>query len=281
MTRMHAIILLTVACGLAAPAAGSEDKPPRPKQHTGDASFQAVSDLGYHGGDPSLRGARRANPNKYRASFYSSSAEGQCTSTLIGPRVVLTAAHCVGDGRRIMLSRSGSSWKGTCTHAPGYAADETADWALCALTDAVPGVEYERVTTDPDLVKVGDEIQLTGFGCTQADGTGGNDGTYRIGEVAIRRLPTSDDNDIVTRGNTVVCPGDSGGPAFYYTNAAKGRRTQISVNSRVSVEPDGRFGKVSYLSSLSTPEAKAFLAEWRQKTGLKICGIDQSAGCHP
>jgi hypothetical protein len=272
-------ISLVLACNFTV-AANADTKPARPKAITGDVYFQAVSDLTNPGANAALRGARTANPAEYTACFYSRSDQGDCTSTLVGPRVLLTAAHCVSDKGEVILGRSGERWNGICTHAPEYATNETADWALCLLDKPMPGVEYERISTDGGLLKEKDEIQLTGFGCTQADGSGGNDGTFRIGEAPIRRLPAGDDHDIITQANTVVCPGDSGGPAFRYVDAVKGKRVQVSVNSRVSVTQDGTFGNTSYLSSLTTPAAARFIASWKQGNGVKICGVDSGvAGC--
>src|SRR5512145_2693126 len=44
--------------------------------------------------EPQIIGGRRSNPADWPATF----AFSNCTSTAIGSRVLLTAAHCVGHG---------------------------------------------------------------------------------------------------------------------------------------------------------------------------------------
>ncbi len=114
---------------------------------------------------------------------------------------------------------------------------------------------------------------LTGYGCVQPGGGGGNDGTYRIGEAKVSSIP-SRDNDIVTRGGAALCFGDSGGPAFKYLNAEKTKRVVISVNSR------GDIRTTSYLPATHTAMAKKFFKDFAEKNGLKICGVHADAmGC--
>lgn len=246
----------------------------RPARNPGDVKFWAVSDLAYDPTEPALLGARVANPADFRASFYSASREGRCTSTLVGPRVLLTAAHCVGNGATATVRYRDVDRRSVCTHAPGYPANETADWALCIFAAPLNGIRYETVNLDPGLVGVGTELLLTGFGCTARDGTGGNDGLYRIGEVPVTALPHDDDHDIETRGSVVLCYGDSGGPGFAYLDPQRTRRVQVSVNSRTSVDTATRLIlDTSYLSSLSTPAAKEFLREWSAAHGARICGV--------
>lgn len=233
----------------------------------GDAEFWAVADLSYDPTEPALLGARVGNPRDYPASFYSASRSGRCTSTLVGPRVLLTAAHCVGNGATATVHHAGRSARSRCTHAPDYSSNPTADWALCLFDTDLTGIVYETISINPGLVTVGTELQLTGFGCTDFDGTGGNDGVYRIGEAPVTGLPNGNDYDIVTEGDVALCFGDSGGPAFRYLDAQRQRRVQVSVNSR------GNIRDTSYLSSLSTAPAIQFLDRWSSANGARICGI--------
>lgn len=234
---------------------------------------------------PELRGGRVADPKQWQASFYTRSAGGSCTASIVGDRVLLTAAHCVANGAAVTLRRAGIVYRAMCEHAPEYGTTNnarTADYALCAIDNAIPGIAAERINRDAAALRVGQEILLTGFGCTTNQGTGGNDGVYRIGETRIIALPAGSNNDIVTSGGAGVCFGDSGGPAFLV--GPGNRRTQISVNSRVqNNSPTGtNLGPRSYLSSLSTPQAAAFLSGWSSRNHLRICGLDpQATTCRP
>jgi hypothetical protein len=220
---------------------------------------------------PVLIGARVAVPKDWPASFYSVQGNSRCTSTMVGPRALFTAAHCVGNGATATLNHEGKSYVGRCTHAPEYAGNKTADWALCILDAEISPLPYETVNTNSGVLKEGADLLLTGFGCTRPDGTGGNDGVYRIGEATIRSLPSGTSNDIVVRGGAALCFGDSGGGAYII---AGGKRTLVSINSR------GNIRDTSYLSSVSTSPARGFMERWAQENATAICGVTAAApGC--
>jgi hypothetical protein len=278
MLRLARVVgVVTLLFAHQAAVSGDDEEPKRPVQQTGPVEFNAVKDLAYPLVGPSLMGARIADPKQFTASFYASSASGACTSAMVGLGVLLTAAHCVANNGTIKVRLGAQEWSGTCTHAPDYAANRTADWALCRLGGGGPTVPFEVVNKDAALLKKNDEIQLTGFGCTQPDGSGGNDGIYRIGEAPVSRLPTAGtDHDIVTKAQVALCFGDSGGPAFRYTDPAKSRRVQVGVNSR------GNIKDKSYLSSTSTAAAIHFFTSWAEKNNAAICGLHAAAtGCRP
>lgn len=218
-----------------------------------------------------LIGGESADPKDYPASVYAAMGNSRCTATVVGPQVLLIAAHCVGNGATAAFSVAGKSYSSTCTHHSDYRVDPTADYALCKITSKVTDVPYEVINTDASLIKVGAEITLTGYGCTQPGGGGGNDGTYRTGKA--KAISVHEGNqDIVTKGGAALCFGDSGGPAFYPTGNKT--RVQISVNSR------GDIRTTSYLSSLTGGKFKPFLADFIAKNTVKICGVDGfNEGC--
>lgn len=244
-------------------------------QQPGPRKFYAVSDLQQTGAGPVLIGGRPANSSDFPASFYSMSAGGSCTSTMVSARVLLSAAHCVPDGEKVRIVSAKKEYEATCAHAPDYKVNETADWALCLLNEDLPGIKFERIGFSATL-KVGSEVLLTGFGCTKSPGVGGNDGIYRVGESTVTRLPSGESNDIVTTGGAALCFGDSGGPAFVFLDAIKRGRVLISVNSRANIKD------TSYLSSVGTNPAKKFLADWAVENSVRICGVHTDAqNCRP
>lgn len=223
-----------------------------------------------------LIGGRTADPNDWPASMYAAMNGGRCTSTLVGQRTLLIAAHCVDNGAKATFRIKNVIYSSTCEHSPAYVAgNATADWALCVVDKTVTGVEFEIVNQDNAAVKVGDEVLLTGFGCVQPGGGGGNDGTYRVGEATVTDVPNGgDSNDIITKGGGALCFGDSGGPAFKFMDADKKTRVQISVNSRGDIRTE------SFLSSVSTDQAREFFKSWSKKHDQKICGVHVDAlGC--
>lgn len=238
---------------------------------------------------------RPADPKEFPASVYASMGNSRCTATVVGERTLLIAAHCVKDGGTAKFKADGIDYSSTCTHSPLYSqaawtrvkeaiekgqvsqftdlVNATADWALCVVNKPVANIQYEVINQDPDILKEGNELLLTGYGCTQPGGNGGNDGIYRVGEAKIIGLPSGSDNDIVTSGGqpgAALCYGDSGGPAFLINPIDK-KRVVVSVNSR------GNIATTSYLCSTSTSAFKGFVTSWATKNKQLVCGIHKEA----
>lgn len=225
------------------------------------------------GPQPVLIGGRVADPKDWPASMYADMGGARCTATVVGEKVLFIAAHCVASGGTASFRVGTENYTSKCTHSKDYAGNATADYALCEIDRPVTAIPFENVNQNDELVKIGAEVLLTGFGCTQPGGGGGNDGKYRIGEARVTQVPSGTNNDIVTFGSA-LCYGDSGGPAFMYLDAQKTKRTQLSINSR------GNIKDTSYLSSVSTTAGKRFIKAWSELTSLKICGVHADAkGC--
>ena len=218
-----------------------------------------------HAGDVRLINGKVANKADWPASLKA----GGCTSTVIGPRTLLIAAHCIRNNGKVSVA---GGYSAVCTHHPDYRSNKTADWALCLLNKEVTGVPFEHINVDPTRVRMGDTLTLTGYGCTKKGG-GGTDGNYRTGESKVIRLPSTKNHDIVTKGGAALCYGDSGGPAFL-VDADNRHRWVVSVNSR------GNISTTSYLSSVANDKFQDFLKSWTAKHEQKVCGVDSDlAGC--
>jgi len=230
--------------------------------------MEAITDL--DDGNTILIGGADANPANYPANFYTNQGGSRCSGTIIGERVLSSAAHCVDNGGKATLKFRGVSFTGTCTHHPDYKNNKTADWALCVLDQTIAGFKFEKILTDLSVIKVGSTVELTGYGCTQEGGSGGNDGKFRIGRIKVKRLPSGNNNDTVTEGDVALCYGDSGGSAYYYAN---NDRYMFANNSR------GDIKRVSYLSSF-TGSFKSWASVWAAQKDVKICGLHADAeGC--
>jgi V8-like Glu-specific endopeptidase len=144
-----------------------------------------------------------------------------CTGTLVGPRLVLAAAHCVSDPRlgtnlEVMfgsdVASPGSRFVRViqAVRHPDYRGDgDDADLAVLVLESAAP-VAPVALGEQPLDGTVGASVRIVGFGVTgPGDGVTGTKraGTSTVAEVQDRVFRT-------VPGTSLTCQGDSGGPLF-------------------------------------------------------------------
>src|SRR6185503_9921784 len=133
--------------------------------------------------------------------------EGMCTATLIRPNVIITAGHCVTEGKDGLLSakfviptnaKSGLSFP--TNRYVAFDARGELDFAIVELTSSVPkatATPMDLAAAFPPLPAI---ITIYGYGCTNRltqDGAG------------VKRKYVYTENG---GGSNVLCPGDSGGP---------------------------------------------------------------------
>jgi hypothetical protein len=214
--------------------------------------------------------ARPAAPGVWPSTFVFKTASGDgCTSTAVGASVILTAAHCVPDSQsaRIHLDAD-RSFPLVCNHHPKYNDDPSIDFALCLLDGTLPssdfGSGFERINTDPDLVRAG-SIMLLGYGCTT--NTGDRDFGNLYNEFA--EIKNSTPGYIHTQGGAALCFGDSGGGWFWIRSSDEitGVRKLVGVNSQGDVHDN------SYLSNTAIPIFIDWARNWRIDSSVAICGI--------
>lgn len=217
---------------------------------------------------PELIGGKPVERGAYPEIVYIRSGDARCSATIIGPQVILTAGHCVADQGSIGPAAEvvdfvidKVSYSAQCQQAPLYRDQiEDHDMALCKVDKELSVKPASISKIGP---KIGDKIILTGYGCIQPGGGGGNDGTLRMGLSTVSKLPVGKDHWFYTQDDSALCFGDSGGPSLLKSE----EHLLIGVNSR------GNIKDLSLLTALWTPESIAFFQDFARDSEVSICGV--------
>lgn len=225
---------------------------------------------------PEILGGQKAIPENWPATFVFITATGdRCTATVIGPKVVLTAAHCIVKGPSGGIE--GSSVSLTCTPHSYYGGGSGHDIALCRASSEIRlknDAPYETLSNSEGSPKANHQLALLGYGCTDT-GAGSKilyEGTALVSTPASELQPFFE-----TKGESAVCFGDSGGGA--YLAGPKGGRLIVGIASKTIGNGISRF------SIIPAAVTRQFIDSWASKqvdpkTGAKIlvriCGIDQT-----
>jgi V8-like Glu-specific endopeptidase len=143
------------------------------------------------------------------ATVYLDLGGGGCTGTLVSPKTVVTAKHCLSSSMWAYFGTYANDDSGTWIQVVHKAGNQQGDIAMLTLAEAGP-------TTPIPLVKasladhIGDPIKIAGFGVTSENG--GGSGTKRVGMAALDSLQGG--IMYATNSPSGTCYGDSGGPNF-------------------------------------------------------------------
>lgn len=147
-----------------------------------------------------------------------------CSGTVVAPRVVLTATHClaqVGSGAAIdvvvgadVASPVARIEVARARRHPDWRFDSLSDdIAVVALADDAPVPALAMSTRALTAADEGTEVVLAGYGLTSIDG-GDDSGVRRRGRAPITGVRASQISINGGTGAPSACAGDSGGPSL-------------------------------------------------------------------
>lgn len=209
-----------------------------------------------------IRG-RPAEPGELPHTVFFYTGASACTGTIVGPRVLLTAGHCVRQGGRIRFFLNDVWVQGTATVAPLYRRGTDHDLALVALDaevfpDRYASVALGQVTAPPN------NVALSGYGCNSFRTR--NSGTLYIGQAPLVRA-TGYDWETGSLGSSQLCFGDSGGPVWLIRDNVR-YDWVVAVNSKTNPR-----GFQSYVTRLDTKASNDFVRGFARRSGLAVCGV--------
>lgn len=207
-------------------------------------------------------------PGEYTEVVKIKTGNAGCSASLIGPKVLLTAAHCATNGATSEFKVGSESYTAKMARHPQYPVKDV-DICLGIVDREVTGIKPVSIY-DGD-VKEGMTIKLFGYGCTQSGGGGGSDGVLREGDTKITGFTGF---DIVSKmdGGAALCYGDSGGPVMIMET---GKYRQAAVNSK------GNIKDTNYTTNLVGAEPRQFLVQFAADNKVDICGISKDCSGGP
>ncbi len=152
----------------------------------------------------------------YRERPCSDPPEALCTGTLIAPRAVLTAAHCVEHASPAsIVVVTGPSVDGgarvdiDAIHVHPDFDGVASDLAIVALAEPLPQAPLPVRRAAIDTSAIGASVRLVGYGLAELTGVTGvkRQGTARITEITAMTISSGP-------GPALTCSGDSGGPVL-------------------------------------------------------------------
>ncbi|MEQ8739356.1 MAG: trypsin-like serine protease [Hoeflea sp.] len=243
---------------------------------------------------PLIIGGEQAKHQDWPSSLHFTAGGKNCTSTIIGDKALLSAAHCLSGTNRARVVVANTLIEVVCKLHPGYRTQAncntaslpqdivgcTADVAMCRPVGeaAFPrsAGKFESIKMNGARIQLADKIVLLGFGCTIAGGPISSDLQFGNATVVQVSSPGASSVDrykaleeyVKAMGPGISCDGDSGGAVF--TDKAGGR-TILGLVSR------GNLTSSTFIVDLRDDHILDWIRRWETDEKVAICGLNASA----
>lgn len=221
-----------------------------------------------HAEDICLPDETAISSEKYPAIIKVETQQGKCTATVVGPNVILTAAHCayekdesgenvIPEGKTGSFTAGGEEY--TFTFIPSTRTDK--DVRLGLKPDISLGLVHSKIKNIEPLSigfeKPREPLLVLGFGrgpLSEYLAKANQEDTFK------RHMISSDTQ------NRYSCPGDSGGPTL-----AQNANEELEL---VGVHASTDLNKYTRDTRTNSEAFKEFINEKADKYNIKICGYN-------